>query len=462
MSVALETLEALKVLDVSTADRVALTWLLDLALRSTLLLAMIFASFALLRRRSAALRHHVGLIGLGSLLVLPAIMAVLPAELAILPSLASWLGRSGPATSGAVSAGPTSPWLMLAGGLWVIGAVLVLLRALGARRAVVGYFLRSSKAADLEKSLKETEERLGTPQTALVCTSKEVDIPVTFGIWAPKILLPDEARSWSAERTEMVLLHELAHIRRQDLLSQTFSLLVCGIFWFHPAAWALSRRLDLEREKACDDLVLQHRGDALEYARQLVAIAEGLRGRPPAAFGVSMARPSQLRTRLKALLDHRVDRRAPKPIQAALSVLFSLGLLLPISAVPVSSDSTSTPRNPEALEWQAREASEEDGDEASRSRRGEERGSLEEGSREEMERPASGHRGQGRESGHSGHSSGPEPRSHRSGVGHASGDHERAGSSESHRSGGHRSGGHQSGSHESASGHSGGSSAGEG
>ena len=381
-------------------------WLMDFLLRATLLLLLVFSAFRLLRRRSAAMRHHIGLIGFGSLLALPGIMAILPAELAVLPSLSGWFSQPRSGAVGAASGGLSLAWLLGIAGVWAGGAFTVLCRALAALQSFRGYERRASEAEDLEQALEEASGKLGSRpfapgglDRARVRMSREVDVPVTFGLLEPKILFPEEARSWSQQRIEMVLLHELAHIRRLDLLSQTFSLLVCGVFWFHPFAWALSRRLDLERERACDDLVLEHRGDALDYARQLVAIAEGLRGRPVTAFGVSMARPSQLGTRLRALLDSQVDRRAPGPVQAMLAVFLCLGLLLPLSAIPRTVQVEGRAPGSEPLPLEERETFRERSPESRGGHRG--GASSWEGDGEEMGQPSShgGHGSLGHEGG---------------------------------------------------------------
>jgi beta-lactamase regulating signal transducer with metallopeptidase domain len=392
--------------DVATALGAGGAVVLDFLLRGTLVMLVALGAMAALRRRSAALRHFIGMVGILGLLALPLGMLILPADLALLPSLRSLL-LGGGGSGGAPPVVPWGPIRAVLAVLWLAGGAFFLARFLRARRALQGFFRRARQPESLAQPLALAARALGAASSARLRVSPEVDVPLTFGLTTPQILLPAASASWTEERLEMVLLHELAHVRRLDMVNQCVCLAACCLYWFHPLVWALARRLDLERERACDDLVLGCRGDALVYARQLVDIAESLRGRPVSAFGVAMARPSQLRRRLTALLDAEADRRGTSLLQGAAAIALGAAVILPLGAL-ASGEAATAPSMEERWEM-------EDGA----------------GSEAMVGHGAEGHRSSGHQSsGHqaSGHRpSGHRPSGHQSpghqSSGHASGDH---------------------------------------
>src|SRR5262249_20941514 len=124
-------------------------------------------------------------------------------------------------------------------------------------------------------------------------------VPMTWGLLAPVVLLPSDARDWAPPRRRHVLLHELAHVQRGDWPMQLVAQVVCALYWFQPLAWLAARALRRERERACDDHVLLAGGKPSEYAGHLLDIA---RSRSPGFAGsyaaLAMARRSQLEGRL--------------------------------------------------------------------------------------------------------------------------------------------------------------------
>ena len=101
----------------------------------------------------------------------------------------------------------------------------------------------------------------------------EPAMPMTWGTFAPRILLPAEAAGWTDERRRIVLLHELAHVARADSFARSAAAIICALYWLHPAIWYAARRMRLEQEHACDDLVLSLGAKASVYARNLLDVA---------------------------------------------------------------------------------------------------------------------------------------------------------------------------------------------
>ena len=145
-------------------------------------------------------------------------------------------------------------------------------------------------------------------------------MPMAWGILRPAVLMPAEADEWPIERLRIVLLHELAHVRRRDCLTHLLAQVACAVYWFHPLAWMAARRARAERERACDDLVLAAGTRGSDYAEELLQIARVMRsGRFPAVLAgatLAMAHRSQLEGRLLAILDPRIPRRGLTRLRA--------------------------------------------------------------------------------------------------------------------------------------------------
>ena len=149
-------------------------------------------------------------------------------------------------------------------------------------------------------------------------------MPMAAGIFTPSVLMPEDANRWPLERLRIVLLHELAHVKRRDCLTHVIAQLACALHWFNPLAWIAARHIRTERERACDDLVLACGTRGSDYAEELLEIARVMRGgRYPALLAgatLAMAHRSQLEGRLMAILDPKVPRSGVSPVRAALAV----------------------------------------------------------------------------------------------------------------------------------------------
>jgi uncharacterized protein (TIGR03435 family) len=151
-------------------------------------------------------------------------------------------------------------------------------------------------------------------------------MPFVCGVINPLVIMPAAASSWSADRRHVVLLHELAHVKRRDCLTQLLARFAFAIYWFHPLVWLAAHRLHVERERACDDVVLTSGVRGSEYARHLVDIAKAAVSRrsPFAAAGVAMAYHGRLERRLMSILDPhllRVSRRSTRLVVAAFGLV---------------------------------------------------------------------------------------------------------------------------------------------
>jgi TonB family protein len=204
--------------------------------------------------------------------------------------------------------------------LWWIGFALVAVRFLtGALRT--GWIVRRARPA-------------GTADGARIVESPQAPMAMTWGIFRPVVILPAEAATWDAERRRVVLLHELTHVRRRDLLAQAIAQAACCLYWFHPLAWTALRELRKERERACDDGVLATGIAPHEYASHVMDLARSLADRRASlADAPAMADTSDLESRIRAMLDRGRTRR-PLQRRAVLAVTtVALAVLVPLSSV---------------------------------------------------------------------------------------------------------------------------------
>ena len=132
----------------------------------------------------------------------------------------------------------------------------------------------------------------------------QCSIPVVGGLWRVRLQLPLQAVQWSDAQLQSVLLHELAHVRRRDLAILAITQVACALHWFNPLVWYAAWRLHAERERACDDLVLNSGVRPSSYAEHILSIVAQLRStRWTQACGLAMARSAGLESRLHSVLN---------------------------------------------------------------------------------------------------------------------------------------------------------------
>ena len=119
---------------------------------------------------------------------------------------------------------------------------------------------------------------------------------------------------WPEERLTTALLHELAHVKRWDFLTQLAARAACAVYWFNPLAWLALARVRREQEQASDDLALGCGLDRHAYADHLLAIVTGrASGGPRSAVAPAMASSAKLERRLLGILDTGRSRRELGP-----------------------------------------------------------------------------------------------------------------------------------------------------
>ncbi|MDX1419944.1 MAG: M56 family metallopeptidase [Rubricoccaceae bacterium] len=310
-----------------------------------------------LRQQAAATRHLVWAVAFGAALLMPVLLVLVPGwEVPVLPaeSVALWETEATPIPAGEVmgvalpeAATPTLPLSLLLLLVWAAGAALVYVRwAAG----VIGAAVLTARARPLEEpawldATAQASRRLGLRRPVALRVSPALRSPMTWGVRRPVVLLPTSAATWSDERRLVVLMHELGHVRRRDTLTQWIAQAALVLYWFNPLAWRGYRHLLTEREHACDDLVLSTGLRPSTYAEHLLQLARTLGREPRAAIALlPMARPSQVESRLRAILNDQERReRLSRGLLFVVGVLV-LALLLPVVALdPVARPETPRP-----------------------------------------------------------------------------------------------------------------------
>ncbi len=352
-------------------------WAVGSLLKGTLLLLAVFAVVAALRHASAGLRHLVWSGGIAAVLLLPLVSLVLPWRLPVLrvPAAAAPLGapsatpaipapspapltaqpgvavpRTGTPVPAPRPAGPrftlpalsTLQWILL---VWVAGALVVLLRLLRGA-LLVRRVLRHAEpldSPDWTAPLMEAADRLGLAREPRLLISDAVLMPIVCGLTRAAVVLPAGAHEWTDRRRRAVLCHELAHVRRFDLGLTILSRIGCAIYWFHPLVWVAARRLRLESERACDDLVLGVGTRPSEYADHLLQIACGAGHMHSPAAALPMAERREFEGRMLAILEKGARRTPASRRHAALLAVLGVVVLLPLAAMGMARAPVAAP-----------------------------------------------------------------------------------------------------------------------
>ena len=313
-----------------------------------------------LRRSSAAARHMVWACATAAVVLMPVLLqlptwpVVLPAVVsswapspASAPTVAPGALDSAPTVRQPVTASAIAPQdgarprrvtvTSVAVGLWAAGAGLALLWLANGIIATARLRRTAARpAAGWTLDARAIAAAMGVGRVSFL-ESADSSMPFVCGVVRPLVVMPVEVSTWTSERLRAVLLHELAHVRRHDCLTQLLARVACAIYWFHPLVWLAAHRLRVERERACDDVVLtsgvlgsaygQH---LVEIARSAVSSASGF-----AAGGVAMAHRRRLEERLVSILDPHVLRTSPlsaRLVVAAFGLLALSGASLQVQA----------------------------------------------------------------------------------------------------------------------------------
>jgi bla regulator protein BlaR1 len=256
--------------------------LFESAVRATLIAAAVALVLLVMRVKAASARHAVWAGVVVLMMLLPAWVAWGPkASLPVLPSQAHAAKAPvdyvpPPLPAGRAETAPRTSPGREDGGYPVVPAIYLL-----------GFGLLLLRLA------------IGTVRASRL---KSAVVPVTVGLLRPRIILPDSSHAWPQAQLDAVLTHEREHVRRRDPLFQWIALLNRAIFWFHPLAWWLERRLSELAEEACDAAVLSRGHDPREYSEWLLDLARSVQRTGLRVEGMAMPGIG-LKYRIRRMLD---------------------------------------------------------------------------------------------------------------------------------------------------------------
>jgi beta-lactamase regulating signal transducer with metallopeptidase domain/HEAT repeat protein len=173
-----------------------------------------------------------------------------------------------------ISLEPSLPWLVAA---WLIGLLLLSAKMIGGVARTRRIVRDGSRASDRVLLLiTRLSEELGVQRAVRALEGTHVTVPMVIGWLRPVIVVPASlVTGLTPWQLEMLLAHELAHIRRYDFLANMLQTVIETLLFFHPAAWWLSDRIREERENCCDDIaVAACGGDRRGYTAALLALEE--------------------------------------------------------------------------------------------------------------------------------------------------------------------------------------------
>ena len=313
----------------------SLGWTLLHFLWQGALIGLVYAGVRLVVPSShAEARYGAGLVALALLALCPALTLGI-----IYPHMVVSAATAEPITVDAVLDGVSAaaqpsaeytldsvlPWLVLG---WIVGVAVMAWRALRQWHALERIAHRCAQpSSDLERMLASLARRFGLVRSIRVLVSAQIDTPTLIGWLKPVILIPTAvALGFPRHQVELILAHELGHLRRYDHLVNLVQAVIETLLFYHPAVHWISREVRNDREVCCDRLVLRlTRGEPREYAKTLASLEELRLATPQLAIAAS---GGVLLDRVRRIIDVPAPRLAmPRPT-LALTLLIAAAVMI--------------------------------------------------------------------------------------------------------------------------------------
>lgn len=315
---------------------VVLEALLEASVRVLVLAAVVGLVLGMVRVRNGGVLHAAWTAVLCAMLLMPVLPYAAPEvsvpvpvpaarfapEFSLPPETPPWR----PAVVKPATATPESPapppkpapvWPLVPLWVYVAGVTAMLYRMLAGWRSARQLARESAPVLELSADGPVYE-------SALLVT------PLTVSVFTPRITLPVEWRDWSADKLSAVLAHERAHASRRDPLVRLLAHVNRCVFWFHPLAWWMERKLATTAEYACDEAGIRAVGESRKYAEVLLDLAETVRRRGGRVqwHGMGIDGAGMLGDRIDHILRGDFFRSVSRTRKVLIAVSCALAILL--------------------------------------------------------------------------------------------------------------------------------------
>ncbi|WP_100407502.1 BlaR1 family beta-lactam sensor/signal transducer [Bacillus solitudinis] len=223
--------------------------------------------------------------------------------------------------------------------VWVVGIISMLTVILhsNVRIGKMKKSLQVVKDKELIMLFNRCKEELAIHKTVVLGYCSWIKSPLTFGVFQPYIVLPKEMSMLSVDEVKCVLLHELYHCKRKDMLVNYFMFLVKTVYWFNPIVWYFLRELKTEMEISCDYAVLKtlNQDLHLQYGKVILKFASFSQGRPSFLAASEISSPfKQVKRRIVGITNFEVESQRIK--MKSIFVLIAVFCFLLVSAPTLS------------------------------------------------------------------------------------------------------------------------------
>ena len=331
-------------------------------MKASLIVVLALAATAVMRNRSAAVRHWVLAVAVLCAAATPLLERIVPSWHPGLGQsvMTQWSAPSGEQTSAPAPAvvplgsapaasarrNPVAPQSDSATTIdltrfvlpiWMTGAaidVLLLIAGLCRLTSLARQAQRVNDGPWIDM-VRDIAHQYGLTRPVTILVSDRPTLVMTWGWLKPRIIVPQAARTWTDDRIRVVLSHELAHVQRGDWLTQLTAEVLRAVYWFNPLLWIAGTRLRQESEQACDDAVLASGVEGSDYAGHLLDLArDAVRHQSRWSLHLpapAIVRPSSFERRVTAMLSTHVNRTPPTRSARLLAFAALLAITIPLA-----------------------------------------------------------------------------------------------------------------------------------